>query len=283
MNPPSLKIKLLSLCFLALLHVRPLPAAELNWIPSTNLWNGWTVSWHAISALNDPNDALSLTYLDFVGDSLSPGAYWGNDGSYFFFRARVAAGSVTSSTFADTVLVLIDRVGYGLTNRPDFAFTWDSKASVATHGLEMSISNTVGSTWATTKMGDLDGQGSLKGTNDINGNSRTTDGFIRTLDNQSTPNFGATTFIDFAVSWNYLTNYTTLRPTDSWKVQLASINNANDHNFLSYDIAGGINPTSAIDAQWGSIDVIPEPSTGLLVGAGYMLIFSSRRRRPNPA
>lgn len=252
-------------------------------MPSTNLWNGWTVNWHAVSALNDPNDALGASHLDFVGDALSPGAYWASNGSYVFFRARVAAGSVTSSTYADTVLVLIDRVGYGLTNRPDFAFTWDTKFPLATHGLEMSISNTVGSTWATTKMGDLDGLPNSKGTNDINGNSRTTDGFIRTVDNQSTPNFGTTSFIDFAVSWNYLTNYTTLRPTDSWKIQLASINGVNDHNFLSYDIAGGINPNDAIDAKWADIGVIPEPTSALLASGGFFLLFFSRRRSRSPS
>jgi hypothetical protein len=283
MNRLSPKTKLLSLCILVLVHLQLLRAAEINWVPSTNLWNGWTVNWHAVSALNDPNDALGTTHLDFVGDAISPGAYWSDNGFYMFFRARVAAGSVTSSTFADSVLVLIDRVGYGLTNRPDFAFTWDSKASLATHGLEMSISNTVGTTWGTTKMDDLDGLNSSKGTNDINGNSRTTDGFIRTLDNQNTPNFGATTFIDFAVSWDYLTNYTTLRRTDSWRIQLASIDGANDHNFLSYDIAGGLNPSSAIDANWADIQVIPEPSSALLASGGFTLIFSFRRRSRNRA
>ncbi|MBI5819581.1 MAG: PEP-CTERM sorting domain-containing protein [Verrucomicrobia bacterium] len=274
----TVKFLLPALAALVLLQPVPVLGAQVNWVPDTNAWSGWTVTWHAVNSLNDPNDGLGSTHLDFVGDSLSPGVYWNTDANYVYFRARVAAGTVTSSTYADTVMVVIDKIGTGVANQPDFAFAWDSKAALASHGLEMMVTNTVGTTWGATKMDDLDGMSAAKGTNDINGNSRTTDGFIRTIDSQATANFGTTSFIDFAVSWNYLTNYTVLRPNDSWKIQMASINGVNDHNFLSYDIAGGINPASLIDAKWSDILVVPEPSSGLLVTGGLVLMARLRRR-----
>lgn len=279
MKRPAFTVEFLLPALVAFVLLQPALGAEINWVPDTNVWSGWTVTWHAVNSLNDPNDGLDNTHLDFVGDSLSPGVYWNTDANYLYFRARVAAGTVTSSTYADTVMVVIDKIGYGVANRPDFGFAWDSKAALASHGLEMMITNTVGATWGATKMDDLDGMNAAKGTNDINGNSRTTDGFIRTIDGQATINFGTTSFIDFAVSWNYLTNYTVLRPNDSWKVQLASINGVNDHNFLSCDIAGGINPASLIDAKWSDILVVPEPSSGLLMTSGFALVMRVRRKR----
>lgn len=280
MKHPAFTVECLLPALVALVLLQPMPVlgAQLNWVPDTNVWSGWTVTWHAVNSLNDPNDGLGSTHLDFVGDSLSPGVYWNTDANYVYFRARVAAGTVTSSTYADTVMVVIDRIGTGVANQPDFGFAWDSKLALASHGLEMMVTNTVGTTWGATKMDDLDGMSAAKGTNDINGDSRTTDGFIRTIDNQSTTDFGTTSFVDFAVSWNYLTNYTVLRPNDTWKLQLASINGVNDHNFLSYDIAGGINPASLIDAKWSDILVVPEPSSGLLVTGGLALMARLRRR-----
>lgn len=266
----------------ALVLLQPVFGGQINWVPDANSWNGWTVNWHAVSSLNDPNDSLARSHLDFVGDTLSPGAYWANNGNYVFFRARVQVGTVTSGTFSDTVAVLIDRVGYGLTNRPDFALLWDSQGKpLASHGLEMGTNSTRGATtWNTTRMNDLDGLNAQKGTNDINGLlPTTTNGFIRTIDSQNTVGFGNTTFIDFAVSWDYLTKYTVLRPSDTWRIQFASIDNANDHNFLSYDIAGGLGPGSAIDLKWSDIIAVPEPSSDLLVTGGLVSMLFLRRRR----
>jgi hypothetical protein len=90
--------------------------------------------------------------------------------------------------------------------------------------------------------------------NDIDGNNATKvappdfgltngNGYIRILNNQSTTNFGNTTFVDFAISWNYLTTNTTLAKNQNWNIQLGSITNANDHNFIDYDVAGNLSPT----------------------------------------
>ncbi len=111
-----------------------------------------------------------------------------------------------------------------------------------------------GSLWNATKMDDVDGQGSLKGVPDFNWGTRTGDAYIRTVDNQSTSNFGNTTFVDFAISCDYLTYVSGYSSTDKVNLscddtlyfQIASIDNTTDHGFLSYDIGGGQAPTNTV-------------------------------------
>ena len=61
-------------------------------------------------------------------------------------------------------------------------------------------------------MDDVDGSSGQKLAPDFDNSARGgmngTDGYVRTVDSQSTTNFGSTTFVDFAISCDYL-NYVT--------------------------------------------------------------------------
>ena len=71
-------------------------------------YSGWaSVGWQALPSLNDPDDGAS-TELDFVGDSLDPGAYWDVDDDYVYFRMRLDVATADTSTFRDSHFVLID-------------------------------------------------------------------------------------------------------------------------------------------------------------------------------
>lgn len=235
-----------------------------------NYWPG-DGQWVPIVSLNDQDDGVA-EQLDFVGDANSPGAYVATDNNYVYVRARIDVGTATTSTFEDSIFVLIDRVGY-TDHVPDYAFVWDTKGAVKVeHGLEFQVTDVTGSTWATTKLNDIDGSiGQKIAPPDFgasNGN-----GYIRTVDSVSTTNFGTTTFVDYAVSWSYLSAQSTLAPGQSWRIQLGSIQNATDHNFITTDVAGGSNPTSqGLDwsepilmndppVESGSGTPVPEPAT----------------------
>jgi hypothetical protein len=144
----------------------------------------------------------------------------------------------------------------------------------------MQITDTNGPTWGDSKMDDIDGVPSVKGMNDINGNSRTTDGYVRSIDGQSTTNFGDTTFIDFAVSWSYLTTYTNLRPDQTWKIAVASIENATDHNAFNSDIGGGAGLADNISTGWSVPIAVPEPSSSLMIVMTGVLGLCWRRKMP---
>lgn len=124
---------------------------------------------------------------------------------------------------------------------------------------------------------DIDGVPSDKTTRDINGAGRITDGYIRTIDGQSTTNFGDTTFIDFAVSWNYLGTNTNLRSDQQWSVALVSIANATDHNAFNADFGGGLKSTDSITLGWSAPVSVPEPASALMIGLGGALLFLVRR------
>lgn len=253
-------------------------------------FNNWTTEWTSLGGY-DANNGLGE--IDFVGDANDPGLYWADNGEYVFFRFRVAVGTVISTTFHDAHFLLIDVDNYlygsgfgtNIAGRPDFGFAWDTKSNDNTkHGLEMSVFNTGANTWNGINMADIDGASGSKGTNDINGlisgsTFRTTDGYVRTIDGQSTANFGLTTFIDFAVSWNYLTNYTPLAKGQTWNVTLASIANATDHNNLSGDIGNGADPTGSITVGWIPAAAVPEPASALMIAFGGGLIAFIRRIR----
>ena len=145
----------------------------------------------------------------------------------------------------------------------------------------MQILSRKDNTWNGINFNDLDTDSGQKGTNDINGSLRTTDGYVRTTDGQATTNFGVTTFIDYAISWSYLTNYTTLAEGQTWSIGLASIPNATDHNNLTGDIGGGADPTSATTVGWSAPVSVPEPATDLLLvlGGGITWLFRRKKRR----
>ncbi len=241
----------------------------------------WATSWTAIAGGNDGSNAVDQT-LDFVGDVSNSGLYYANTNGYVFFRMRVNADTFTTASGAHCLL--IDIAGYG-TNGIDYAFSWDSKSNDNTkHGLEMSIRASNGPTWGAAQLDDMDGDAGKKGTNDINGlisgsTYRTTDGYVRTTDGQSTVNFGNTTFIDFAVSWGYLATYTGLNSNQTWKIGLASIANATDHNAFNADIGGGANLTDSSAIGWSApvAAAIPEPASILMIGFGGGLIAIIRR------
>lgn len=247
----------------------------------------WPIQWTVISSANDPIDSGVAGRLDFIGDNLNPAGYWARDNSYVYVRARVNTSTVGAGTYSDSLLVLIDVAGMGTANLPDYAFAWDSKSgNNASHGLEMGILNTSANTWNGINMKDLDGSSDSKGTNDINGNSRTADGYVRSVDSQSTVNFGTTSFIDYAVSWNYLVSYTGLNSNQTWSLAFASISSATDHGNLGQngDISGTANPTSFISVGWtepfaANGTVVPEPSTIALLGFGLGALFSCASRR----
>jgi len=261
---------------------------------------GWgSVNWTSLTGLNDPNDSIASTELDFVGNTADPGAYWARNATYLFFRFRVQySGTVVAgSTFHDAHMVLIDIVGKkyngtdvatsknlinGTDTYPDYAFSWDSKSNINTsHGLEMQVRSTVNTYWNGINMTDIDYVNGSKGINDINGTSRTTDGYVETVDSVSTTSFGKTTFVDFAISWNYLNTYTALNSAQSWNIALGSIANATDHNNLDGDIGGGANPASLENLGWVNLASIPEPTSLILLLSGGALLL--RRTRPRQA
>lgn len=164
---------------------------------------------------------------------------------------------------------------------PDFGFAWDSKSiDTDNHDLEMMVLSTQDNVWNGINMDDLDGSVSKKLVDDINGDGRTTDGYVRTDDGQSTVNFGTTTLMDFAVSWDYLETYTDLTRGQEWNIALASLANATDHNNLTGDIAGGADPSSLTTIGWAPLGVVPEPAVISLMAFSGIGLMLGRRLLP---
>jgi autotransporter-associated beta strand protein len=213
-------------------------------------FNDWTTTWTSLGGF-DVDNGVTDESLEFVGNSSYPGLYYASSSSYVFFRMRMDADQFPATT-KNSYILLIDIANYGVTGI-DYAFSWDRQSNNnSTHGLEMSVRDVNGPTWGASQVTDIDGLIGQKGTNDINGSSRTTDGYVRTIDEQSTDIFGATTFIDFAVSWNYLATYTALSSNQTWRVQTASIANATDHNAFNADVGGGANISDSISIGWSA-------------------------------
>ncbi len=217
----------------------------------------WPSTWTAFAGINDPAAAGRL---DFVGDATDWGGYWAQNNDYVFLRMRVNTATVDGTTYSgDTLWALINTANPSAPLGPNFAFAWN-----ATTGLKMQTLGTLGSTWGGTTMAAV---GAVA---DINGNSRTGDGYVRSVDGQGATN--STSFIDFAVSWNYLQNNstTTLRHEQVWAVALASAASAVNTSPLGTggDIAGGSTPASAPSSPtggWSGAFLNPEPaSAGVL-------------------
>lgn len=225
----------------------------------------WGVTWHALSGVDEGTNAGVTSRLDFVGNASNPGGYWAKDADYVYFRMRVAeTGTIVANTFSDTLTVLIDLPSRAVgSTYPDYGFAWDSKSNdIAKHGLEMQI-NSAGTTWDGIKMDDIDLDASVKTIKDINGDTLKTDGYVRTIDAQAAVGTGlaTTAFVDFAVSWNYLSNTSrgntelTKANFASWNIAFASIANATDHNSLGLqgDISGGADPASSVSVGWATL------------------------------
>lgn len=257
----------------------------------------WPSTWTAVSGLTDVKGdvdgggAKNIPRLDFVGSASTPVAYWASSSSYLYFRVRVAfptTSAVSKSTWADSFTVMIDRKNWGVTNSPDYGFAWDAKsASDSSHGLEMQTNATKFSDWSTVQFSDLDGNAGQKLPNDINSSGRTTDGYMRAVTLNSTVDFGDTTYIDYAIAWSYLSNYTSLRKDQTWRMALADFQDATDHNQIGTkhgDLVGANSILSGDTTQYWSYEfMVPEPSTNMLLSvAGGFSILSMvmmRRRR----
>jgi hypothetical protein len=232
----------------------------------------WPTTWIPLNGLNDVNDGLSKTHLDFVGNTANPCGFYASTNGYLFFRQRVQANTTNQTTFGNAHFVLINLIGTnynagaGEDGYPDYAFGWDNynNTDIAKHGLEMQVRATIGATWSTSNLADIDGDPSAKAINDINGTGRTTDGYVRVISEQNTTNFSFTTVIDYAVKWSYLQTYTGLNSNQSWKVAFASLDSNNDHGDIKNgDIAGGASPSSPVTNGWTSIVSSPTGSEPL--------------------
>lgn len=249
-------------------------------------YTNWPTVWDALTGLNDQDNGLSDAQLDFVGDATDPGAYYAFDDDYIYFRMRVDVGTVTSTTFEDTLLIMIDQHGVGTPGDPDYAFVWDTKGlknlgEENQHGLELTVPDAIGASWSQTRFDDIDGNAAVKiSPPDFN---RTGDGYIRVTDSITTNNFGTTTYVDWAISWDYLTGdylgapLTTLAPNQTWSIQFGSIANATDHNKITYDVAGGDAPSSVL-AYGDDITTTPEPGTIALLTLGLVGLLARRRK-----
>lgn len=236
---------------------------------AATFWNNQTINWTQIGG-NDPDDGVTES-LDFVGNTNYPGLYAAYNNSYVFFSMRVDADTFAETATPGSHFVLIDVAGDGVSGI-NYGFAWDSQSTdIQKHGLEMVVrSSKNGPTWGEAQTDDKDGQPSNKTAVDINGLISvgvydSTDGYIRTRDgiDTGTGNFGSTTFIDFAVEWNYLQSNTGLAKGQTWNIALASILNKTDHNAFSTDVSGG-DPTSQITTGWSaSWSAVPEPGSAL--------------------
>jgi hypothetical protein len=226
--------------------------------------------WTAINSLNDGIDLVQATWghIDFVGDTTNPAVYTYYNGTYLFYRVRVHYAddctAVYGSPFTNgTIMVVISTNTESPT--PAYAFSWDFKENVhSSHGLEMSVINTTGGTWGASKMADVDNTASSK-VAPPDFALAAGEGYVRTIDNQATDNFGETLFVDFAIKCSFLTSsYILPEPhtdlplscSQTWKVTVGSVQNANDHGFIGGDVGGGKNPSDAPTTGW-SDPIVP--------------------------
>lgn len=248
-------------------------------------YNNWPTTWSIIPGSNEPADSGVTGRLDFVGNSTYPGFFWASDQNYLYFRARVNLATIGGNTYSDTVGVLVDNTG---DNKPDYAFAWDSKSKAPEAGLNLQVAGTIGPTWASTGMVDIDGSETSRGARDFNNGTRTGDGYVRTVDGQPSPGLGSgtTSFIDFAVSWNFLhgaspAGQTTLAPDQTWHVQFASLHSKGDNANFNADIGFGQTLAGAPGTARSMSDpiVVPEPEATPIVfmlatAAGTVLVAS---------
>lgn len=250
----------------------------------------WPTTWTALTM--SAENLGSGTVYDLVGDGSYPGGYYAQDSNFIYLRMRLATATPAAGDFSGAHFFLIDRVGVGPENGlPDFSFSWDSKSNdITKHGLEMQIYSSGTGTWNNVTMDDNDGDFATKATKDINGAGRKADGYLEVVTNQTgDTGWNPSTFLDVAVSWNYLLNSsaTGLGPNQQWQIAFATISGATDHNALSSgggDIGGGAAPASLVTTGWsGPIttdsSAVPEPGSLALLGLGSAAGLWWQRRR----
>ena len=205
-------------------------AATYEFIGAGLAWPGDS-AWVAIDGVDDGRGSgIFPDQLDVVGYANDTGGYAYHDGNYLYFRMRLdLATTAGQATFSEAPLVLTGAVdkdwntnkhtgapAVGLVDgnlgTTDYEFAWNSKGFPARHGPDMHMNATTAvAPWASTRMDDLDGLQSS--TNNMKGDSKTSDGYpraghVRATDGISATSFGTKTFLDFTASWAYLKNHT---------------------------------------------------------------------------
>ncbi len=221
-------------------------------------WSG-TVAEPACTSINTPPTAPSGcdTIRPFGG---TPGSGQGAGSLFIFVQSGLGESTVA----------------------PQYAFAWDFKENVYAHGMEMTKRASGGGTgtWGGgtgVTMDDVDGLIAAKGAPDFDNSARPgvgstlpyfgKDAYIRTVDgiacvgtdcsgSDPTKVRTATTFVDFAISCNYLSYLTSsggvgvnLQCGQSWYFQMASLDNVNDHGKPNVDVAGGASLTTVVDGS----------------------------------
>lgn len=279
--------------------------------PTNSPPGGWPTVWTALATYDVAGDGSGTggatgNENDFVGDATNPAAYYASNAGYVFFRARVDEDGVTRitapETFQDGFWIYVDKDG-GASKSIDWAFAWDSQGNpLSSHGLELQRPAAGTQTyWSEANMDDVDGTMNSKARPDFNtlpGHSQ--DGYVRVIDSQSTTNFGATAFVDIAVSWDYLTAtwdhdgnagtpevpVTNLNRTQSWCVAFATRHSSTDHGSLGTtqsDVLGisgslGTSPIASTGWTCGLTFFVPEPASAVVLLGGVGLLLSRRRR-----
>lgn len=243
------------------------PTAGSNYVDHFGSGATWPSEseWVAVSGFYDAHNSGVDEYMDFVGDATDPCLYIVSKGNYIYFRFRVHySGNVTAASPFETngiVGIIFNTDG---DEYPEYGFVWDAKQNNnANHGLELMVGKAgeSGTIWSDIDMDDADGSSGQKVWSppdyfDFRNNG--TDGYVRTYDEINTANFGYTTYVDIAVSCQFLsyinaqnaTKYTMLCG-QSLKMQLVSINGTNDHAPFNADIGNGADPSSAV-GSWSS-------------------------------
>jgi hypothetical protein len=248
----------------------------------------WTTSWTPVTGVSDGKGDFGSAKVDLVGDASDPLAYWGKDASHAYFRFRLATGTVSGASDFDgsSYFVFINKAGSSPDHYPQYAISWDGQQN---HYLELNtVPTTTYTTWSQLDVEDHDGNRGQKLADDINGGGRTTDGYARVVDQQSTAAFGPTTFFEIAISWDYLSSQNTgLAPDQTWRLAFGTLNSASEHAGPKADVAGGSTLDFSINNGW-SADITPVPEMPaapavvlLLAGlAGYSRHRSRARGHP---
>jgi hypothetical protein len=242
-------------------------------------YSSWPAAWTSLG-INDGDDSITTRELEIMGDTFHPAVQYAQDNSYIYFRLQLGTDTFNTGTVNGSYLIYVDRLGAGNEDgRPNFAIAWDAKSNDnANHGLEMTRYLTGAGTWGTLRMQDVDGAGSsnVKGPEDINGNSRTGDGYARVLRQQAgASGSAANSYVEMAVAWNYLENNSTtgLDHGQSWRIGAGTIRNATDHGLIDQfsDVAGGLNYDGSLAGGWsGSIGTVPEIPASPWVVLGFI-------------
>ena len=271
-------------------------AAQYNYYPYEGItYSSWPTDplWKALPGLEvDPSETgLHDERQDLIGTTANPCAFWAADKTYLYFRMRVHLADPGAFTnWQDSMFAYVDQVGKGTVNKPDYAFAWDTKGpagnagAIKDHGLEMQVLSTFSDKWNGVTTDDIDGKVAEKvSPPDFN---LTGNGFVRAVTGGAVISGNNTSFIDFAISWNYLESQTSLRQSgQTWRIQMATSHEATDHVAPNEDVIGGTTtaslPADISTAFWSSpISVtIPEPTALLLLGAAGTLGLARRRRR----